>query len=94
MADKKPFPPESQDVTDPLPGMPSPIEQAYMDRMEKKRAASQDGGKLMLKNEMKTERMEKEKRKVPGMKNGGKVSSASKRADGICQRGKTRGMIV
>ena len=30
----------------------------------------------------------------PGMKKGGKVSSASKRADGCAQRGKTRGKIV
>jgi hypothetical protein len=29
-----------------------------------------------------------------GMKSGGKVSSASKRADGIAQRGKTRGRMV
>ena len=29
-----------------------------------------------------------------GMKKGGKVSSASKRADGIAQRGKTRGKLV
>ena len=29
-----------------------------------------------------------------GMKSGGKVSSASKRADGCCKRGKTRGKIV
>ena len=29
-----------------------------------------------------------------GMKKGGKVSSASKRADGIAQRGKTRGKMV
>jgi hypothetical protein len=28
-----------------------------------------------------------------GMKEGGKVSSASKRADGIAQRGKTRGKM-
>jgi hypothetical protein len=31
---------------------------------------------------------------VPGMKKGGAVSSASKRADGIAQRGKTRGTMV
>jgi hypothetical protein len=31
---------------------------------------------------------------VPGMKKGGKVSSASARADGIAQRGKTRGRMV
>ena len=30
---------------------------------------------------------------VPGMKKGGKVGSASKRADGIAQRGKTRGKM-
>ncbi len=29
-----------------------------------------------------------------GMKKGGKVSSASKRADGIAQRGKTRGRMI
>ena len=29
-----------------------------------------------------------------GMKKGGKISSASSRADGIAQRGKTRGTIV
>ena len=28
------------------------------------------------------------------MKNGGKISSASKRADGIAQRGKTKGRMV
>ena len=32
--------------------------------------------------------------KEAGMKKGGSVSSASKRADGIAQRGKTRGTIV
>lgn len=31
--------------------------------------------------------------KVPGLKKGGKVSSASSRADGIAQRGKTKGRI-
>lgn len=30
----------------------------------------------------------------PGMKKGGKVKSASARADGCAQRGKTRGKIV
>lgn len=29
-----------------------------------------------------------------GMKSGGKVSSASKRADGIAQRGKTKGRMI
>ena len=31
---------------------------------------------------------------APGMKRGGSVGSASKRADGIAQRGKTRGKMV
>lgn len=35
-----------------------------------------------------------EKTKPKGMKSGGKVSSASSRADGIAQRGKTRGKMV
>lgn len=34
------------------------------------------------------------KRESRGMKKGGSVSSASKRADGIAQRGKTRGKMV
>ena len=36
----------------------------------------------------------RKRRDVSGMKKGGKVSSASKRADGIAQRGKTRGKIL
>ena len=35
-----------------------------------------------------------ERREARGMKKGGKVSSASKRADGIAMRGKTRGKLV
>lgn len=35
-----------------------------------------------------------ERRESRGMKKGGKVSSASKRADGIAQRGKTKGRMV
>jgi hypothetical protein len=31
---------------------------------------------------------------VTGMKKGGKVSSASKRADGCCTKGKTKGRMV
>jgi hypothetical protein len=36
----------------------------------------------------------KARRDVKGYKKGGKVSSASARADGIAQRGKTKGRIV
>lgn len=42
----------------------------------------------------KQERESADRNKPTGMKKGGKVSSASKRADGICQRGKTRGKLV
>lgn len=39
-------------------------------------------------------RKKEEEMKAQGMKKGGKVSSASKRADGIASKGKTRGRIV
>jgi len=38
--------------------------------------------------------IEEENKKKMGMKKGGKVSSASKRADGIATKGKTRGKMV
>jgi len=44
-------------------------------------------------NRIATEQMDKVK-KSKGMKAGGKVSSASKRGDGIAQRGKTKGRMV
>jgi len=37
---------------------------------------------------------EEKRKKMTGMKKGGKVSSASKRADGCAMRGKTKGKIV
>ena len=40
------------------------------------------------------ERMNKALSELDGMKKGGKVSSASARADGCAQRGKTRGRMV
>jgi hypothetical protein len=40
------------------------------------------------------ERMKAAMSELDGMKKGGKVLSASKRADGIAQRGKTRGRMV
>lgn len=40
------------------------------------------------------ERMKEAMSELDGMKAGGKVSSASARADGCAQRGKTRGRIV
>ena len=41
-----------------------------------------------------TEMTQQEAAAAPAMKKGGKVSSASKRADGIAIRGKTKGRIV
>jgi len=38
--------------------------------------------------------IEEEEKKKMGMKHGGKVSSASKRADGVATKGKTQGKIV
>jgi hypothetical protein len=38
--------------------------------------------------------LEAQKKANVGMKAGGKVSSASKRADGIAVKGKTRGRII
>jgi hypothetical protein len=40
------------------------------------------------------ERMKEALSEIDSMKKGGKVASASKRADGIAMRGKTRGRIV
>jgi hypothetical protein len=40
------------------------------------------------------DRDEEKKRQQAGMKKGGKVSSASKRADGCAVRGKTKGKMV
>lgn len=39
-------------------------------------------------------RLAKGEKKDEGMKKGGKVSSASSRADGIAQRGKTKGTMI
>jgi hypothetical protein len=54
-------------------------------------------GKAMGSNTMTSlddEEQMKARRDVKGYKKGGKVSSASARADGIAQRGKTKGRIV
>ena len=40
------------------------------------------------------EKVERLKKEAKGMKSGGKVSSASKRADGIAVKGKTRGRLI
>jgi hypothetical protein len=40
------------------------------------------------------EEEDKKRKSASGMKTGGKVSSASKRADGCCVKGKTKGRMV
>ena len=40
------------------------------------------------------EEEDKKRKAASGMKTGGKVSSASKRADGCCVKGKTKGRMV
>ena len=54
--------------------------------LDKKRAAK--------KEREESDKAALENTKEYGMKKGGKVSSASKRADGIAQRGKTKGRMV
>lgn len=55
-----------------------------------------DGAKERIEKGVKRVRelADQTKRESRGMKKGGTVSSASKRADGIAQRGKTRGRMV
>ena len=48
----------------------------------------------MKKNELVIEDMKRKQANPQAMKKGGKVSSASKRADGCAVKGKTRGRIV
>lgn len=50
---------------------------------ERDKSAKKENDKAALENQ-----------KEHGMKKGGKVSSASSRADGIAQRGKTRGKMI
>ena len=51
------------------------------------------GGFLKRLGESPMEKAERKAKEIRGYKSGGSVSSASKRADGIAQRGKTRGRI-
>ena len=62
---------------------------ARKERDELERVRQEEMAKKMREAYEKTQR-----RSVSGMKKGGKVSSASKRADGCAQRGKTRGKFV
>lgn len=67
----------------------APLQEAF-DKHEKKKAAE----KAKDKEERETSRKESMTMDEMKMRAGGKVSSASKRADGIAVKGKTRGRIV
>ena len=83
------------DKTDPVAGMPSPMEQAYKDRLMEEMAKREADKKRSDKSMMMLPPSEMMRpKKKDGMKKGGSVSSASKRADGCCVKGKTRGKIV
>ena len=56
-----------------------------------KKKADKDYAELPEQKELAARAKQRETR---GMKSGGKVKSASSRADGIAQRGKTRGKMV
>jgi len=93
--DKKKLPSEAKDVTEPLPGMDDPITRAYKDRMEELKDKKRDGKGMDLMMIAPKMMGPKKKDEKGGMKKGGMVkSSASKRADGCCIKGKTRGKMV
>ena len=124
MADKKKYVPESQDVTEPLPGMLDPISQAKADKKAQQDRAdkatkqakvyhealskmyadpqvSRESRSNMFKNfgaaadKASRERYKMDIGQYDEYSKGGSVkSSASKRADGCAQRGKTKGKIV
>ncbi len=53
-----------------------------------------EGNKAVKAAKEESEAKSELKRETRGMKKGGKVKSASSRADGIAQRGKTKGRMV
>ena len=68
----------------------------YLDDVEKRNAASMIRSGKFTDEEIKemAPQTDNPLRKSKNMKKGGKVSSASKRADGIAVKGKTRGRMV
>jgi len=90
MATTKKDIPESKDVTEPVPGMLDPISQAKKDAKDaaaKKTKEKQEDPYMKAHDE------------ATRLKKGGCVNmamggTASSRADGCAQRGKTRGKVV
>jgi hypothetical protein len=76
------------DIAKNLGIIPRMMAKAYEDK--KDTISSLTGENEALKSQIEAQKENQSK----GMKKGGKVSSASKRADGCAQRGKTRGKMV
>jgi hypothetical protein len=80
-----------------IPGVSNAIN-SFVDNVTGETSKSQDEKIRALEAEVaagrKTQQQAQMEAKGTGMKKGGKVSSASKRADGIAVKGKTRGRIV
>jgi len=67
----------------------------YMLNLVREKNRSIEEGNERIKNERRQKQYEyQDKQEGREMKKGGKVSSASKRADGIAVRGKTRGKMI
>ena len=80
-----------------IPGASGAIN-SFVDNLTGETSKKQDEKIAALEAEVAAGRKTKEQAQMeaqaPGMKKGGKVSSASKRADGCAVKGKTRGRIV
>jgi hypothetical protein len=67
------------------------LTKSYMGALDKQRKIMSEDKDKAVKTKEQREFIERE---TPAYKKGGSVSSASKRADGIAQRGKTRGRVL
>ena len=72
-------------------GVPTGNSYIYRTKNGKTRSIGREG--LPLPDAKAKEYASELQRETRGMKKGGKVKSASSRADGVAQRGKTRGMM-
>jgi len=87
MATAKKFVPESMDVTEPVPGMLDPISQAKKDAKD----AAEKKAKEKAETAKPADAYIKAHDEATRFAKGG---TASSRADGCAQRGKTKGKVV
>ena len=95
MATMKKDIPEAKDVTEPVPGMLDPISQAKKDAKD----AAEKKAKEKAEPAKPADAYIKAHDEATRFKKGGCVKmamggTASSRADGCCQRGKTKGKVV